>query len=320
MRLRGRESKDLSAFHDALYTADMIIICGQGTITDGNDAQTNEILRLLEVAILRGIPTAMFGQGIGPLREPEAMHLARAILPRVDLIALREGRGGYHLLRDLGVAEQRIIVTGDDAIEMAYQQHSTKQGKGIGVNLRVAAGAGVDTGFIAKLRPILQEFAHNQRAPLIPVPISNHRIGTNDSRTIQQLLDGYGDASQGGHHLDTPVKVINQISTCRIVVTGAYHAAVFALSQGIPVVGLAKSPYVVQKFLGLADQFGTGCHPVLLDGSDLNQRLMTAMTTTWMSAAQLRTPLLEATLRQIAKSRGAYQKFYDQATSRKVAA
>jgi colanic acid/amylovoran biosynthesis protein len=320
MRFQGQESSELSAFFEALYAADLIIICGQGTITDGNDAQTNEMLRLLEVAILRGIPAAMFGQGIGPLQAPDAMHLARAVLPRVDLIALREGLGGAPLLRSLGVAEQRIAVTGDDAIEMAYQHRATKQGNGIGVNLRVAAGAGVDSSFIDKLRPVLQEFACNRRAPLIPVPISNHRVGTNDSRTIQQLLLGYDDPSQGGRDLDTPLKVIRQIARCRIVLTGAYHAAVFALSQGIPVVGLAKSPYVVQKFLGLTDQFGAGCDLVLLDGPDLYQRVIAAMEKTWMCADKLRSPLQEAALRQIAASRGAYQQIYEQVTFRKVAA
>jgi colanic acid/amylovoran biosynthesis protein len=224
------------------------------------------------------------------------------------------------LLRSLGVAEERILVTGDDAIETAYQHRATKQGNRIGVNLRVAAGAGVDFGFIDKLRPILQEFARSRRGALIPIPISNHRVGANDSRTIQQLLDGYDDGSQGGRDLDTPLKVIKQITRCRIVVTGAYHAAVFALSQGIPVVGLAKSPYVVQKFLGLADQFGAGCQLVLLDGEDLYRRLMTTMSGAWTSADDLRTSLLGAALRQIATSRSAYQKFYEQTTERKVAA
>jgi colanic acid/amylovoran biosynthesis protein len=114
--------------------------------------------------------------------------------------------------------------------------------------------------------------------------------------------------------------VIKQITRCRIVVTGAYHAAVFALSQGIPVVGLAKSPYVVQKFLGLADQFGTGCQLVFLDGSDLYQALLAAMEKTWMCADELRSSLQEAALRQIGASRRAYQKFYEQVTSREVAA
>ena len=35
-----------------------------------------------------------------------------------------------------------------------------------------------------------------------------------------------------------------------VEVTGSYHAGVFALAQGIPVVGLLQSAYYEQKFIG----------------------------------------------------------------------
>jgi polysaccharide pyruvyl transferase WcaK-like protein len=54
-----------------------------------------------------------------------------------------------------------------------------------------------------------------------------------------------------------------------VVVAGSYHAAVFALSQGIPVVALVKSPYYVNKMVGLGDQFGAGCEIVRLDEGDV---------------------------------------------------
>jgi polysaccharide pyruvyl transferase WcaK-like protein len=48
------------------------------------------------------------------------------------------------------------------------------------------------------------------------------------------------------------------VSRCRVVVTGSYHAGVFALAQGIPVVATAASRYYHDKFSGLADLFGGG--------------------------------------------------------------
>ena len=50
--------------------------------------------------------------------------------------------------------------------------------------------------------------------------------------------------------------------------TGAYHAAVFALAQGIPVVCLSNSPYYLAKFQGLEDLFGVGCTIVTLSEPD----------------------------------------------------
>jgi len=160
---------------------------------------------------------------------------------------------------------------------------------------------------VDKLRPVLLEFAQRHNVPLIPVPIAFH-AWANDHVTIRQLLKGFDDHSDGGITLDTPIKVIQQVGRCRIVVTGAYHAAVFALSQGIPVVGLSASDDYTAKFLGLQDQFGLGCETVLLDTPDACQKLASAMNSAWQSAEMVRLPLLEAARRQVDLSRQAYDR------------
>jgi len=138
------------------------------------------------------------------------------------------------------------------------------------------------------------------------VPISRY-YGFEDARAIQEVLKGYDESSDGGQSLDTPLKVIGQVSRCRIVVTGAYHSAVFALSQGIPTVCLAKSAYFVDKLMGLADQFGTGCEVVLLD-SDLAENLRACLEKTWNSALEVRPSLLAAAREQIRVGQDAYKR------------
>jgi colanic acid/amylovoran biosynthesis protein len=160
---------------------------------------------------------------------------------------------------------------------------------------------------IDRLRPVLHKFARLHNVPLIPVPIAFH-AWANDHLTIQQLLKGFDDDSDGGITLDTPLKVIQQAGQCRIVVTGAYHAAVFALSQGIPVVGLSASDDYTAKFLGLEDQFGLGCETVLLDATDASEKLAAAAERAWQSAEQVRLPLLESAQRQIELSQWAYER------------
>jgi colanic acid/amylovoran biosynthesis protein len=124
-------------------------------------------------------------------------------------------------------------------------------------------------------------------------------------------LAGFDDQSDGGSTLDTPLKVIQQAGRCRVVVTGAYHAAVFALAQGIPVVALANAPYYVSKFLGLEDQFGLGCETVFLSDPNLLEKLRTALERTWQSAEMVRLPLQNAAFRQIQSSWGAYYRVKD---------
>ena len=122
------------------------------------------------------------------------------------------------------------------------------------------------------------------------------------------FLAGFDDESDGGLSLDTPLKVITQTARCRIVVTGAYHAAVFALAQGIPVVCSTNSPYYLAKFQGLKDLFSMGCEIVILSEPDFPGKLATAIEATWNSAEDVRLPLLQASHCQIEGSRRAYQR------------
>jgi polysaccharide pyruvyl transferase WcaK-like protein len=94
-------------------------------------------------------------------------------------------------------------------------------------------------------------------------------------------------------------------------VTGAYHLAVFALAQGIPVVGLSSSRYYDDKLLGLDAMFGGhGLHLVRLDDPDLENRVASAARSAWDRASGIRTPLRERARAQIALSRQAFERVF----------
>jgi colanic acid/amylovoran biosynthesis protein len=287
----------LMTFLKAMENADLFVVCGSGGFADSCRDWNMTTLRTMEVAIRRKIPVAMFGQGMGPLSDSEALFIAKTVFPAVSLITLRGGRGGLTLLESLGVEPSTVLTTGDEAIELAYDARPHELGRGLGVNLRVTSYANVDTDFMEKIRPVLQECARRHNAPMIPVPIAFHSVA-RDHQTIQQLLAGYDDQSDGGLSLDTPLKVIHQAGRCRVVVTGAYHAAVFALAQGIPVVCLANSPYYGAKFLGLEDQFGLGCETVFLNDPDVFRKTDAAIERAWQSAENVRVPLQQAAHKQ----------------------
>jgi polysaccharide pyruvyl transferase WcaK-like protein len=126
-----------------------------------------------------------------------------------------------------------------------------------------------------------------------------------DVATLRGLLAGLGDGD-GGASLDTPQLVIDRIGECRIVVTGSYHGAVFALAQGIPVVALVKSTYYANKMLGLVQQFGVGCELVRLDEDALSERLTAAIDRAWADAERVRPRLLGAAAEQIERGPSAY--------------
>jgi polysaccharide pyruvyl transferase WcaK-like protein len=311
--LRPPDRRSLRAFIDTIARSRLLVIGGAGGVADHFGDYANLVLLALQCARRRGIPTAIMGHGFGPLAAPHLRAKASAVLPEVDAIALREARASQPLLVSLGVGLDRVMTTGDDAIELAYEERPKALGRAVGINLRLARAAGATERDIDPVREGLRRFLSVHPVPLVGLPIARQR--GLDVNAIQQMLAGLAHDGRMddrdvdvGQALDTPLKVIHQAGHCRIVVTGAYHAAVFALAQGVPAVCLARTRYFHDKFLGLADQFGAGCHLVSLDDKDLPGELARTMMLAWNEAPVVRELLWRASARQISQGRAAYQR------------
>lgn len=307
-------ARDGGTVPDAVATASVVVAIGGGYLTDIDRFQTSRTLALLELATDRGIPTAMTGQGIGPLRDPDLLEHAARVLPRVDLIALREGVRGPGLLRSLGVSDDRVVVTGDDAVELGWSTRRDALGHDIGVCLRVAEYSPVAAARQAAVGRVVREVGAETRAGLVPLVVSEHE--SEDRRATLPLLEGYPDAAPPLGRFASARSLSTRVGRCRVVVTGAYHVAVFALSQGIPVVGLSTSRYYDDKFDGLAAMFGTGVELVRLDDDGLEDRLRDAVRRQWAGAPQSRAALLDRAVAQIDASHAVFDRIRDLAQGR----
>ena len=229
------------------------------------------------------------------------------------MIALREKSGSLPLLHALGVNREKVVVTGDDALEMAYSMRSGSFASGLGVNIRCSTYSGVHAGMLLQARDILRTVSAELGAPLVAVPVS-FVPGEEDLQSLRETVLGGEVMPQVDAGLFRPADLIALIQRCRVVVTGSYHAGVFALASGIPVVALVGSLYYGGKFRGLADMFGAGCEIVALDEDGYPDALRSAVGRLWKVAPDLRPALLNRTEAQIAAGRAAYgrlQKSYD---------
>ena len=314
LRRNPKEIREIEAFVEAIVTSDLVVASGGGYITHLWGEWSHEVLNTLAFAAKLGKPTAILGHGLGPIENPRFYRKAKFVLPSLSLISIREKKASLPLLDLMGVLSNRIITTGDDAIELAYNARNPKLGNSIGINLRVANYSSISKEFLEIVRSTLHDIAKKKDSPLVPITILRYHTDPNaesDITTIQQILAGFDNVSDQGNNLDTPLKVIKQVGHCRIVITGSYHAGVFALAQGIPVVSLAKSPYYIDKFQGLADQFGVGCDVILLGDEEFAQKLASSIHQLWESAEILRPQLLEAAQQQIELGQTAYQRLYE---------
>lgn len=292
----------------AVEQASLVLGLGGGYMTDVDLYQSNRTLDLLERAIARRVPTAMIGQGLGPMENQELLARAGDILPKVDFIGLREGRRGPDLLRRLRVSDDRVVVTGDDAVEFAYERRRPAPGRNIGVCLRIADYSPVAASSRDVVGQVVRRSAAGLSAGLVPLIVSEDRA--EDRRSTLPLLAGYPDVTPPIHRFGTSGELAAQVATCRILVTGAYHVAVFAMSQGIPVVGLSASQYYDDKLGGLRALFGDGMEVVTLNQDNLARDLAAAIERAWDRAPEVREHLRASARAQIAASRAGLNRVF----------
>lgn len=308
-RLKQRHMDDslANAYYEHIQQADVAVASGGGFMTDAFEEHAIFILEMLFLVKKQGKPVAMFGQGVGPVTSPKLLSAMKKVLPLLDMICLREETSGIQLLLDIGVSKDNIIVTGDDAIELSQAARKDSLGKKLGFNVRIADYASIDKEQDILVAKIINNFSNSHETTTVPVPISWYPH-ENDLQKISDLLNSNIDNQQLSHHnID---ELMQRIGDCRVVVTGSYHAGVFALSQGIPVIGLARSAYYVDKFEGLSGMFKSGVQVIRLDQKDWENELIKALTYSWNNAYSLRDNLRDLANKQVQTSRRAYEEFF----------
>ena len=298
--------KGLDRYLDAISNADLVIATGMGGLTDTFPQYAFGLLETIDLAAAKGKTTALVGQGIGPLARPDLVAIAKRVLPKVDFISLREGLYGLPLLRMLGVSQERVVTTGDDAIEMAYERRGASGGNHLGINVRRAYYSAITSTDIDNLRAVIIKVVQTLRCPIVSLPVSQSPEDS-DSQSFSDLLQGHADYSDNGACILTPIELIDQIRRCRLVITGSYHAGVFALAQGVPTIGLVGNAYYGQKFDGLAHQFGMGCEVIMVDEDGFQEKLGSMIIRMWTMAEGMRPQLLDRAERQVSSSRAAYE-------------
>lgn len=304
-RVRGQApvGEGIERVLSAVEQSDILVVTGGGFITDSFRDKALTSLGLLTRVQNRRRPTALLGQGLGPLSDVTLKRAAGTALSRARLIGLREKRAGIGLLRSLRVAPDRIAVTGDDAVELAYRARPRNLADGAGVNVRSTSYSGLGGDLMRELGSAIRRIFDGIGAPLVPIPIF---LGPDDSDEEAIRVAFGADGGSRPEAKADPRALIETVGSCRVVVTASYHAAVFALAQGIPALGLARSDYYADKFLGLADMFGPGCEVVVLGQADWKQRLESTVHRLWVRAEDLRENLLASAAVQIESARNAY--------------
>jgi polysaccharide pyruvyl transferase WcaK-like protein len=283
---------------EAVRRADLVVSSGGGFVNDVFWWHGAGVLSVLAMAQRLGKPTAMFGQGIGPLTHPLLSRLASRTMPRLMVIGLREGLTSVPVLQTHRVGQERIQVTGDDGLVLATRETRPRTGTGIGLNVRVASYSGIAPGVGRRVIDVVRREACRRDVPSVALPVE-HNTAASD-------LQALGDREIAD--IQTPEELANRVARCRVVVTGSYHAAVFGLAAGIPAICISNSAYYDSKFAGLAALFPGGCQ-IVRHGPALERDLINAIARAWETSEASRDDIHAAALAQVAKADRLYERF-----------
>lgn len=254
-------------FGDALQSADVVATTGHGALVDFIVEDSIQMLRVLQAGQLRGARTAILGHGLGPFGDTSLRGAAAAVLPRVDLLCVREAVDAPALLASLGVPAERVVVTGDDAPRICVPPWGAPWPRpaaaGFGLSLRI--GYGLAPERIPALADMARQAAAQAGLGVVPLPIDG-----GDVQTLTNL--GWPCALA-----ESPSEFMQAAARCRVVLAGSYHAAVLSLSQGVPTVVLSAGAFYRSKMAGLATWFATGCRVVDLDADPAGEGVPAAL-------------------------------------------
>lgn len=288
-----REPKYVGArrFAAALDGADLVATTGHGALVDIIIPESAAHLRIVDAAARKGAVTALLGHGVGPLEDPDLQALAADVLPRLDVICVRERDGALSQLALLGVDRSRVIVTGDDATEMAgFRGRGQEAAACLGLSVR---RSGVDSEAASSIACAARQVAARHSLALEPLPIDH-----SDPATLAEL----GLSCELPSTIDP---VLASARRCRAIVGGSYHACVFALSQGVPAVALTGTDFYRHKIGGLAKWFPSGCEVVDVCLPDLAVRVEAALERALARPEDERRALKASALQQAEAGRAA---------------
>ena len=204
-------------------------------------------LWIIKTARRLGAKNMLYSNGIGPLKKPANIERARRELNRVDLITLRE-ETARTLLEDLKVAGPKIYVTADPAFSLPEPDLEAAKAelKALDITpdkffcVSIRAWRFNPPGFeqhIANFADYVAE-KYNYKVLFVPMQPSED---TEISKKTMALMKQPAIFLENPRNMDS-IRGIAGLSA--FVLAMRLHTLIYAINQGIPVIGLVYDPKV----------------------------------------------------------------------------
>lgn len=283
--VRAVNRMDMTAIMQELRGARLFLSGGGGLMQDVTGPFSVAYYGgLLKMAQWMGVPTMVFGQGVGPLNAPLNRMLVKSAFKGTRVVTVRD-QASLDLLSAMHLPEDRLVLTADPVLCL----EPTDPGR----IAQIWAGTGLrpDVPTIAvSVRPwhtwferqfkvfstVLSHVSSACGAQIMLLPFQQ----PGDERITEELRDclAYRPAEQAPavamlHEWLSPQEMLGLIGRMELVVAMRLHAVIMAAASGVPAVGIAYDPKVAH----FAEQWGFPLIPsveALDDASQLEATLM----------------------------------------------
>lgn len=260
----GILGRNRSNFVKSLRTylkSDMLIIGGGGLFFDY--PHTNEYVQQLLDKIRwgkrLGKKVVLLGVGVGPIHRHDTATALRSTLDKADLICVRDNKS-QQLLLETGLSESAIHVTEDFAfllkpvseerIEYILRKEELSKSYntpliGIGLCGRHAQDDWFRAAMVKFCDHVIQTLG--ARICFIPMQTGGGFDDRLDVRLIHEAINRKEMVTLVEHEYG-PKEILSIISKMDFVIGERFHAALFAATSGVPVIGISYMPKVKRLF------------------------------------------------------------------------
>ena len=251
---------------DEVRRASILTICGGGTLTSRYGALLRLRSLLAGYALARDVPVVVTGQQIGPFLSEQDESILGHWLPRAQRVGVRDPDISVQLGFRAGVPADRLVVTGDDALDLVPMSPASLPQRCFGVrpcvglSLHLPGNRAERSQRLVEMALSLAPWLRSLDADILWLPHLRssvpHRCDVQLARDLTEAtgLVGRLVVADSPDYRDRHIKYLTGL--CDFVVSTRYHGVVFALTSGVPVVGVSQDDDTEAKIKGLYAYFG----------------------------------------------------------------
>jgi polysaccharide pyruvyl transferase CsaB len=217
-------------------------------------------LGIIKLAQMLGKPTFIYSQGMGPIRHTSYYPLIRHTFDRSQYISVRDAES-VKLIQKIGVRVKEIEIVSDPVMGLPLLATTPSNETAaanpipvIGISVRLWHPLRRD---LDQITEALQMVLKQRKVKLRFLPFHPPDDIEASQHIMQQLGPQYADQVSIADDAVYPQDMLDQVSSCDLIIGMRLHSLIYAASYLIPMIGISYDPKI-DHFLQRIDMRAAG--------------------------------------------------------------